>query len=428
MIANDKIFARNLEPLPMGRHDDMDKAGALTIQAFLLLGTALISIGGRLYVRCRRSGVKNLGLDDGLAVAGMILFVPNVVLSHLLSTQTQWMGNRSVINGQAEIQTSGVEYYLRELGPELYLYCWLCYSAALWMFKAAFLAFILRRTAEVARRQVHRYLGFSFLVLTYGATTITLLQHCRPLSRFWQAYPDSGQHCQPATSPVLVWVYLGFDIITNFYLAFAAISVAAREGKPRRDKLQWLAALMCGLFAMGAAVARAVILSLYHNLDAEHDAETLAVWQIFTFVAAAGLTEASYQDYSLMRNADDACFKGYPYSSGFSSRRPSLTESGATIIATPGLGELHEKPADLSVEEFLVDGRRNSGIQRKVEISVFQESFTVAPEEPCDICGNYTKSWAHDEDANKPEQRSTYFGGNIHFHVPNYGIIYKERT
>lgn len=72
MIANDKIFARNLEPLPMGRHDDMDKAGALTIQAFLLLGTALISIGGRLYVRCRRSGVKNLGLDDGLAVAGMV--------------------------------------------------------------------------------------------------------------------------------------------------------------------------------------------------------------------------------------------------------------------------------------------------------------------------------------------------------------------
>ncbi|KAK1242055.1 hypothetical protein MKX07_000041 [Trichoderma sp. CBMAI-0711] len=345
----------------MGRHDDMDKAGALIIQAFLLLGAALISIGGRLYVRCRRSGVKNLGLDDGLAVAGMILFVLNVILSHLLSTQTQWMGNRSAMNGQAEVQSSGVEYYLR------------------------------------------------------------------PLSRFWQAYPDSGQHCQPA-SPVLVWVYLGFDIITNFYLAFAAKSVAAREGKPRRDKLQWLAALMCGLFAMGAAVARAVILSLDHNLDAEHDAETLAVWQMFMFVAAAGFTEASYQDYSLIRDADDACFKGYSYPSGFSSRRPSLTEWEATIVSTPGLAELHEKPADLSVEEFLVDGRRNSGIQRKVEVSVFQESFTVAPEEPCDICGNYTKSWAHDEDANKPEQRSTYFGGNIHFHVPNYGIIYKERT
>ena len=71
MISNDKIFARDLEPIPVDR-DDMDKAEALTIQVFLLLGAALFSIGGRLYVRCRQFGVKDLGLDDGLVVAGMV--------------------------------------------------------------------------------------------------------------------------------------------------------------------------------------------------------------------------------------------------------------------------------------------------------------------------------------------------------------------
>ncbi|KAH0490386.1 hypothetical protein TgHK011_001857 [Trichoderma gracile] len=428
MISNDKSFARDLEPIPMGQHDDMDKAGALTIQFFLLLGTALISIGARLYVRCRRLGVKNLGLDDGLALAGMILFVPNLMLAHLMSTQTLSMGNRSVINGQAEVQPSGIEYYLREFGPKLYLYCWLFYSAALWTFKAAFLAVILRRTAEHARRQVHRYLGFGFLMLTWMATTITLFQHCWPLSRLWQVYPDLGQHCQLAASPVLVWVYLGFDLSTNLYLAFAAGSIAAREGEPSRDKLRWFVTLICGLFAMGAAVARAVILSTDRSLYAEQNAETLAVWQIFIFVAAAGFTEVSYQDYPHMRDANDVCFKDNLYSSRFSATQPGLTKSKATTIGTPGLTGPHEKSADSSVEETLVEGRRNSGIQRKVEVSVFQESFIVAPEEPCDICGNYTKSWANDEDANKPEQRSTYFRGNIHFHVPNYGIIYKERT
>lgn len=90
---------------------------------------------------------------------------------------------------------------------------------------------------------------------------MALFQHCRPLSCVWQVYPDSGQHCQPATSPVPVWVHLGFDVVTTIYLAFAAVSVAAREIKPTRDKLQWFAALVCGLFATGAAVARAVILS-----------------------------------------------------------------------------------------------------------------------------------------------------------------------
>lgn len=124
----------------------------------------------------------------------------------------------------------------------------------------------------------------------------------------------------------------------------------------------------------------------------------------------------------------DADVKSSLYPSYFSARQPSLTDSEATIVATPKPAELHEKSADLLVKEVLVEGRRNSGIERKVEVSVFQESFIVAPEEPCDICGNYTKSWANDEDANKPEQRSTYFGGNVHFHVPNYGIIYKQRT
>ncbi|PTB75982.1 hypothetical protein M440DRAFT_1334854 [Trichoderma longibrachiatum ATCC 18648] len=424
MIPNIKISAGDLEPIPMDR-DSMDKAAAQTVQVFFLLGAALISIGGRLYVRCRQLGVKKLGLDDGLAVAGMILLVPNVMLAYLMSTQTRWIGNSSVTNGQAGAQLSAVEYYLRESGYKLYLYSWLFHSAALWTFKAAFLAIILRRTAALGRRQAHRYLGFSFLAGTWIATMMALVQHCRPL---WKVSPDSGQHCQPATSSVLVWVSLGFDIITNLYLAFAAMSVAAREDKPKKDKLQWFAALLCGLFATGMAIARAVILSSGHNLQAEQNAEFWAIRQLFVFAAAVGFTDFSYHDYSHSMVVGDADVKSSLYPSYFSARQPSLTDSEATILATPKPAELHEKSADLLVKEVLVEGRRNSGIERKVEVSVFQESFIVAPEEPCDICGNYTKSWANDEDANKPEQRSTYFGGNVHFHVPNYGIIYKQRT
>ncbi|KAL7819144.1 hypothetical protein V8C44DRAFT_129666 [Trichoderma aethiopicum] len=427
MIPNIKISAGDLEPIPMDR-DGMDKAAAQTIQVFFLLGAALISIGGRLYIRCRRLGAKKLGLDDGLAVAGMILLVPNAMLAYLMSTQTRWMGNSSVTNGQAGAQLSGVEYYLRESGYKLYLYSWLFHSAALWTFKAAFLAIILRRTAALGRRQAHRYLGFGFLAGTWVATTMALVQHCRPLSRMRKAFPDSGQNCQPATSSVRVWASLGFDIITNLYLTFAAISVAARENKSKRDQFQWFAALFCGLFATGTAIARAVILSSGHNLQAEQNAEFWAIRQIFILAAAVGFTDIPYQDYSRSRVVADADIKSSLYPSYFSARQPSLTDSEAAFVATLRPAELHEKSGDLSVEEVLVEGRRNSGIERKVEVSVFQESFIVTPEEPCDICGNYTKSWANDEDANKPEQRSTYFGGNIHFHVPNYGIIYKQRT
>lgn len=76
----------------------------------------------------------------------------------------------------------------------------------------------------------------------------------------WQVYPSPGLYCQPATSPVLVWVYFSFDIVTNLYLASAAIPVATRKDKPTWEKLQWVATLVCGLLAMAAAAARAIIL------------------------------------------------------------------------------------------------------------------------------------------------------------------------
>lgn len=146
------------------------------------------------------------------------------------------------------------------MGSKYYLYSWLCYSVALWTFKAAFHANILRRTAESDRRQAHKYLGFFFLILTWTATLITFLQSCRPLSNMWQVYPDPGRVCQPATSPVLVWVYFCFDVTTNLYLAVAAMPLAVRQGKPTRENLKWLATLGCGLLITAAAIARAVIL------------------------------------------------------------------------------------------------------------------------------------------------------------------------
>ena len=130
--------------------------------------------------------------------------------------------------------------------------------------------------------------------------------------------------------------------------------------------------------------------------------------------------------YPPTKDTDDAAFNNFIYSNRFSTRQHSLAESEATIVVTPEVTTLYEKFAEPSVQEIEAQGRRNSGIERKVEVSVLQENFIIAPEGPCDICGNYTRSWANDEDANKPEQRSSFFGSNIHFHVPKYGVNHRE--
>ncbi|RFU75864.1 pth11-typeg- -coupled receptor [Trichoderma arundinaceum] len=404
--------------------DEMDKARTLTVQMSLLLGLASISIvGGRFCMRWWQVGLKNLGLDDYLPVAGGILFVPNVVLAYLMNTQTHWVGNQSVLsNDPVATQPSGSEDQLRELGSKLYLYNWLCFSTALWTLKAAFLANILRQTTKYGRRQIHQYLGFGLLAVTWAASTMAFLQSCGPLSHTWQVYPDLGRSCQPAMSPVLVWVYFGFDMATNLYLALTAVSVAAGGSATTLDKLQWLGTLVCGLLVTAAAVARAVILVSAHNASTWQTAETWALWQIFFLICAVTSTEY----YPRIREGDDTDFNNFIYSTRFSDRKNSLAESEATIVVSPSVTDLYNKFAEPSLGEIRSEERRNSGIQRKVEVSVFQEAFEIAPEGPCDICGNYTRGWANDDGANKPEQRSSYFGGPIHFHVPNYGSDNKE--
>lgn len=411
----DQTFAMDFEATAMYRNE-MDKSQALTVQILLLLGSAVICIAARSLMRLRQYGWKNLGLEDVLAVAGVIFFVPNVMLAYLMSTMTHWMSNQTTLADVVGTQPNSNEYQLRELGSKLYLYNWLSYSTALWTMKAAFLAYVIRQTAESGRRQTRQTFGFGFLFVTWVATALAFSQSCHSLSNT----------CQPATSPALVWVYFGFDTTTTVYLAMAAMPLALKRGKSTWETLQWLTTLVCGFIITAAALTRAIMLVSNRNPGAERTAEILAIWQIFVLIITVGLTECFYhpQEPSYppdLKDIEDARFNDYMYSSRFSARQHSLAESEVTIVVDPIEEDMCEKDVEVHVQEIMPEGRRNSWIERKIEVSVLQESFIVAPEGPCNICGNYTKGWANDEGANKPEQRTRYFGSDVHFHVPRYG-------
>lgn len=81
--SQDQIFALDFEAATMHRNE-MDRAQALTIQIFLLLGSALICIAARSFLRFRQFGWKNLGLEDVLAIAGVVR-PPNFFLLAFLS-------------------------------------------------------------------------------------------------------------------------------------------------------------------------------------------------------------------------------------------------------------------------------------------------------------------------------------------------------
>lgn len=118
---------------------------------------------------------------------------------------------------------------------------WLSYSTALWTLKAAFLAYVIRQTAESGRRQTHQTFGFGFLFVTWMAMTLYNM-------------------CQPAASPALVWAYFSFDTTTTLYLAMAAMPLALKRGKSTWETLQWLTTLVCGFIITAAALTRAIML------------------------------------------------------------------------------------------------------------------------------------------------------------------------
>ncbi|KAM0451882.1 hypothetical protein ACHAO4_005839 [Trichoderma viride] len=102
----------DFEASTMNRNE-MDQSQALTVQIFLLLGSAIICIAARSFMRFRQYGWKNLGLEDVLAVAGVIFFVPNVVLAYLMDTMTHWTSNQTTLESDfIGTQPNSNEYHL----------------------------------------------------------------------------------------------------------------------------------------------------------------------------------------------------------------------------------------------------------------------------------------------------------------------------
>lgn len=106
------------------------------------------------------------------------------------------------------------------------------------------------------------YIGFGVIAASWLAVTLNLFLGCRPLGHMWQIYPDPGAQCQPASSPALIWTYVGLNVATHVYLMAVPIPMLFKAALPAWQKVITVVLLSCGLFVTAAAILRAVVLSV----------------------------------------------------------------------------------------------------------------------------------------------------------------------
>ncbi|KAI1033046.1 hypothetical protein LB504_006466 [Fusarium proliferatum] len=256
---------------------------AFNIEAFTLLGIALLVTVLRSCVRIRTVGCRNLWADDYLVILAAGIYAIETGLAYSVGNIAQGLANNSMMNEQrASLQPQDHEYQLRIIGSKIQIALWATYSSLLWILKAAMCTFYYRLTKDLQGHRVRVIIGFGFILSSFVVVQMNLLLSCRPFDHWWQIFPDPGAFCHAAISPALIWTCLALNLATDFYLIMIPMPMLWKAAMPWPQKVGLIALFSCGLFVTMAAILRVVLLVS----DPINGPQVAASWAVReTFVA-----------------------------------------------------------------------------------------------------------------------------------------------
>ncbi|KAF4337368.1 integral membrane protein PTH11 [Fusarium beomiforme] len=256
---------------------------AFDIEAFTLLGLALLVTVLRSCVRISTVGCRNLWADDYLVILAAGIYAIETGLAYSVGSIAHGLANNSITNKQrASLQPQDQEYQLRVTGSKIQLALWATYSSLLWILKAAMCTFYYRLTKDLQGHRIRVIIGFGFIVASFVIVQMNLLLSCRPFNNWWQIFPDPGAFCHAAISPALIWACLAFNLATDFYLIMIPMPMLWKAAMPWPQKVGLIALFSCGLFVTMAAILRVVLLVS----DSINGPQLAASWALReTFVA-----------------------------------------------------------------------------------------------------------------------------------------------
>ncbi|KAF7545719.1 hypothetical protein G7Z17_g8958 [Cylindrodendrum hubeiense] len=420
---------------------------AFNIEAFTLLGVALLITGLRCFIRIRTVGFKGLWADDYLAVVAALAYSAETGLAYSVGNIAQGLANNSMTDAERiALDPSSQEFALRQIQ----LAGWSTYSFLLWVLKACMCTFYYRLTKDLDGYRTKIYIGFGLIITSWVAVQLNILLSCGPsnFSMWWQIYPDPGEFCYPAISPAIVWTGLALNVTTDLYLIMIPMPMLWKAAMPWVQKCWLIALFSCGLFVTMAAILRVVLL-MSDPVNGAMLAGSWAVRETFTAVvttnipmlfphfkkAVAPLVSRVGSSLGFSRNSKSGGGTGSRFSkvtldtwNRNNSRKGAIPLQGNTMSG--------DRQSDNESETYIIDlPERNkgenktaaTGIHRDVEVSVFEVPSKgqqqEQPQQTYTQNGNYTTTWGGSKvQAPQPAAQSAYYLNHVHqngYHNPN---------
>ncbi|KAH7192667.1 uncharacterized protein B0J16DRAFT_394641 [Fusarium flagelliforme] len=244
-----------------GIDGEMADLKVFNIEAFTLLGIAMLVTALRCGVRISTVGLGNLWADDYLVILAAGIYAVETGLAYSVGNVAFGLANNSITDEQrASLHPDDREYQIRVLGSKIQLALWATYSSLLWILKASMCTFYYRLTKDLEGYRIRVMIGFGLIISSFVIVQMNLLLSCRPFYHWWQISPDPGAFCHAAISPSLIWTGLSFNLITDFYLIMIPMPMLWKAAMPWPQKAGLITLFSCGLFVTMAAILRVVLL------------------------------------------------------------------------------------------------------------------------------------------------------------------------
>ncbi|KAB8227200.1 hypothetical protein BDV23DRAFT_191355 [Aspergillus alliaceus] len=232
-----------------------------TIEAFTLLGIAIVTIAIRILARWITAGPRNFQLDDLLMPLAGVVYGLETGAAYCVGAWWHGLANNSMTDEQrATLSPTSEEYQLRVGGSKTQVLGWSLYTTLLWLLKACMAIFYSRLTSGLLNMKRRVQVAYILIAATYIAVICSILFGCHPMHKNWQIHPDPGNHCQPAISHIDIYVTVVLNVATDIYLISIPTPILFKARLPWREKLELLVLFSGGIFVMAAGILRCVLI------------------------------------------------------------------------------------------------------------------------------------------------------------------------
>ncbi|KAF7122907.1 hypothetical protein CNMCM5793_001018 [Aspergillus hiratsukae] len=236
-------------------------ADSFTTEAFTLLALAIVAIIIRIIARITTVGIRNFQLDDYLMPLAGVVYGLETGAAYCVGAWWKGLANNSMTDAQrAALSPDSEEFRLRVGGSKTQVLGWSLYTTLLWLLKACMAIFYTRLTAGLINMRIRVRVAYVAIGATYLAVILSILFGCHPMHKNWQIYPNPGLRCQPAISPIDVYVTVTLNVATDLYLITIPAPMLFKARLPWREKLELSILFSGGIFVMAAGILRCVLI------------------------------------------------------------------------------------------------------------------------------------------------------------------------